>query len=274
MWQNLGRGLNRAWRVFGTGLSFAVFGIGGLFLGAVVCMVMRVIIHDPEAYSQATRRLVSRAFRLFAAFMAAVGVLRWRVDGIAHWPRDRGCLVIANHPTLIDIVFLIGLFDGADCVVKAGVLRNPFWGILVRAADYVSNENPAELLDAAVRRLQAGRTVVIFPEGTRTTPGQALAFSSAASAIAVRAGCWCLPVVITCTPPTLYKHLAWYRAPAVRADFRLRVCPPWPVAMAAGTIAAQRRAAHALTIEFEGLYARELDPSLPPAALPYNAAWR
>jgi 1-acyl-sn-glycerol-3-phosphate acyltransferase len=263
MWSSFGVGLNRAWRLIGTGLSFAVFGIGGLFLGVVVCMAMRLIIHDPAAYAQAARRLVSRAFRLFAAFMSAVGVLRWRVDGLAHWRRDRGYLVVANHPTLIDIVFLIGFFEGADCVVKAGVLRNPFWGILVRAADYVSNDNPAELLNEAARRLQAGRTVVIFPEGTRSTPGLPLSFGSAASAIAVRAGCWCLPVVITCTPPTLYKHLAWYRVPAVRVDVLLRICAPWQVAPADGTVAGLRRAGRDLTGKLEEFYTRELgsDPS-------------
>jgi 1-acyl-sn-glycerol-3-phosphate acyltransferase len=195
--------------------------------------------------------------------MSAVGVLRWRVDGLAHWRRDRGYLVVANHPTLIDIVFLIGFFEGADCVVKAGVLRNPFWGILVRAADYVSNDNPAELLNEAARRLQAGRTVVIFPEGTRSTPGLPLSFGSAASAIAVRAGCWCLPVVITCTPPTLYKHLAWYRVPAVRVDVLLRICAPWQVAPADGTVAGLRRAGRDLTGKLEEFYTRELgsDPS-------------
>ncbi|MEQ1801095.1 MAG: lysophospholipid acyltransferase family protein [Gammaproteobacteria bacterium] len=260
MWHRLANGLNRAWRLVATGLSFAVFGIGGLLLGLVVCIVLRIIIPDPDAYAQAARRLVSRAFRLFVTFMSAVGVLRWRVDGLEHWQRDRSYLVIANHPTLIDIVFLIGLFDGADCVVKAGVLRNPFWGLLVRAADYVSNEDPAALLDEAAGRLRTGRTVVAFPEGTRTTPGQQLVAAPAVSAIAVRAGCTCLPVVISCTPLTLYKNLAWHDVPAARVDFRLRICPAWDVPRAEGSLAEQRRAAHELGRKIEEFYVREIIP--------------
>ena len=276
MWRNVGVALNRAWRIFGTGLSFAVFGIGGFFLGAVVCIVLRLIIPDPAAYSQAVRRLVSRAFRLFVTFMSLVGVLRWQVEGLQHRQRNRGYLVVANHPTLIDIVFLVGLFEGADCVVKAGVLRNPAWGLLVRAADYVSNEDPAALLEECAWRLAVGRSVVLFPEGTRTVPGQPLAFGHAAGAIAVRAGCECLPVVITCDPPTLYKGLSWHRVPAIRVDFRLRVCPPLRLARSPGGYADQRRATHDFTRNLQEFFTRELaatGPSEPrpgpqPAASP------
>lgn len=255
MGRGLSRGLNRVWRVIGTGLSFAVFGIGGFLLGAAVCVALRVIIHDREAHAQAVRRMVSRAFRLFLSFMTMVGVLRWTVEGAGLWPRGHACLVVANHPTLIDIVFLLALFEGADCVVKAGAMRNPFWGLLVRAADYVSNEDPAALLEAAASRLRAGRTVVIFPEGTRTTPGQLPSFGTAAGAVAVRAGCWCLPVVIRCEPPTLYKGLPWYRVPAARVNFRLQLHAPWLVVAAGLQPARQRRAARMLTRQMEDFYA-------------------
>lgn len=251
-------------------------GGGGLILGLFVGVVLRVIIPDREAHAQVARRVASRAFRLFVWFMSLVGVLRWSLRGLEHWDRDQACLVVANHPTLIDIVFLLALFQGADCVVKAGVLRNPTWGLLVRAADYVSNEDVGLLLAEAVRRLRSGRTVIVFPEGTRTVPGQPLAFGSVAGAIAVRAGCQVLPVVITCTPPTLYKSLPWYRVPATRVDFQLRVCPPLAVAEVTGQPADLRRAAHALTRQLAAFFSRELgsgnmdvhDRAAQPAASP------
>lgn len=257
MRQTLVIALNRAWRIVGTGLSFAVMGVGGLFLGLYACLVLRIFFRDRSAYAQAARRIVSCAFRAFVGFMSMVGVLRWSVQGLDHWRRDRGCLVVANHPTLIDIIFLLAFFEGADCVVKASVLRNPTWRLLVRAADYVSNEDVGVLLAEAARRLQAGRTVVIFPEGTRTVPGEPLSFGAAAGAIAVRAGCECLPVFITCTPPTLYKSLPWYRVPPTRADFQLRVLPPFAVPRATGSLADVRRAAHDFTGRLAALFSRE-----------------
>jgi 1-acyl-sn-glycerol-3-phosphate acyltransferase len=255
---SISRSVNRAWRIVATGLSFAVFGAGGLFLGAVVCMAMRLIIHDPDAYAQAVRRLISRTFHLFITFMWLVGVLRWRATGQEHWRRERPYLVIANHPSLIDIVFLLSYFEGADCVVKSGVIHNPAWGLLVRAADYVSNEDPAALLDECARRLGSGRTVVLFPEGTRTVPGEPLQFGSAAGAIAARSGCKCLPVVITCDPPTLYKGLPWYRVPATRPEFVLRVCPPLAARPVTGAATDQRQAAREFTRELEQFFTRQL----------------
>jgi len=258
MCQPLVNSINRAWRIFATGLSFAVFGIGGFLLGTVMCLLMRLMIPDQDAYAQAVRRRVSSSFRLFAAFMGWVGVLRWQAQGLEHYQPGRPFLVVANHPTLIDIIFLLALFPGADCVVKAGVLRNPFWGLLVKAAGYVSNEDPGVLIDEAARRLQLGRSVVLFPEGTRSVPGQPLLFGSLAGAIAVRADCWCLPVAITCDPPTLYKGLVWHAVPARRVDIRLHICPPLRVWGVASDGVERRRAARLVSENLRAIIAAHL----------------
>jgi 1-acyl-sn-glycerol-3-phosphate acyltransferase len=215
--------VGQLYRVLATGLSFALFGVGGMVLGVVAGLFLRVIIHDPVTAGQLARRLVSHSFSLFVHFMSWAGVLRWRVEGV---PPACAGLVIANHPTLIDVVFLLAIFRGADCVVKDSVLRNPFWGALVRRAGYVSNADIESLIDACVARLRAGRTVILFPEGTRTSPGEALNFGPVAAMVAMRAGVPCLPVAITCAPITLYKGCPWYRVPAQRARFVLRHCPP------------------------------------------------
>ena len=254
MWGMVVNRLDRAWRLVGTGLSFTFFGIGGFLLGAVLCAILRLIIHDPARYAQVVRRLVSAAFRVFVWFMATVGVLRWRVEGMPARAMADGCLVVANHPSLIDIVFLIGLFDGADCVVKADVLRNPAFGLLTRAADYVSNDDAGVFLEQSIARLQAGRTVVIFPEGTRTVPGRPLAFSTAAGAILARSGAAAIPVIISCDPPTLYKGLPWYRIPARRPTFVLRVCAP----IVAVPGADPRQAARDTTRYLQAFFAAEL----------------
>ena len=258
MLQVLGRTLDRGWRLIGTGLSFAVFGIGGFIIGLFAVVGLQLVIRDRARRAQVARLIISRTFRGFTVFMSAVGVLRWSVEGASHWKRDQGCMVVANHPTLIDVVFLLGLFEGADCVVKAGVITNPFWSMLVRTADYISNEDLGALLAETANRLKAGRTVILFPEGTRTVPGAPLSFGPVAGLVAVRTGCQLLPVVITCTPPTLYKHLPWYRIPERRVDLRLRLCPGWSVALAEGKGTDQRRAARALTRDLEAFFGREL----------------
>jgi hypothetical protein len=99
--------------------------------------------------------------------------------------------VLANHPTLIDVVFLISLLPNADCVVKR-VACNPFMRGPVRAAGYISNDDGAGLVDDCIAAVRAGGSLVIFPEGTRSVPGQPPRLQRGAANIAVR-GRWTSP---------------------------------------------------------------------------------
>ena len=127
-----------------------------------------------------------------------------------------GLLILANHPTLIDVVLLVSLLPNADCVVKHAVARNPFMRGPVRAAGYVANSDGAGLVDDCIAAVHAGGNLVIFPEGTRTEPGQPLRLQRGAANIAVRGRLDITPVRITCTPLTLTKGQKWYRVPSRR----------------------------------------------------------
>ena len=71
--------------------------------------------------------------------------------------------------------------------------------------------------------LQNGQTLIIFPEGTRTQPGQAPAFHRGAAAIALRGAKILTPVIIKVSPTTLTKAEPWYRIPSRRVHFSFRV---------------------------------------------------
>ena len=64
--------------------------------------------------------------RFFLFFMNIVGVLRYQISGQEHIDSNRNYLIVANHPSLIDVVFLLSLFPTADCVIKQE-LRENFW---------------------------------------------------------------------------------------------------------------------------------------------------
>lgn len=168
------------------------------------------------------RRIIHQLFWLFVQFMYRSGVLTYRVEGAERLGRP-GQMVIANHPCLIDVVVLIAQIRDANCVVKQSLWDNPFMHGPVRAAQYISNSGSLDMLDEAAAALQDGQTLVVFPEGTRTTPGQAPDFHRGAAAIALRGARVITPVVITVSPTTLTKAEPWYRIPARRFHIRLRV---------------------------------------------------
>ena len=210
------------WRLVATAISFALFGLGGLCLRAVIFPVLSCLPGDAARHRERARTTISRLFWLFIRTMARMGVLTYDVQGAERLGRP-GQMIIANHPSLIDVVFLIGLVRNANCVVKQSLWQNPFTRSPVRAAQYISNDGSVDMLDNASDALQQGQTLIIFPEGTRTSPGQAPTFHRGAAAIALRGASIITPVVIKVSPTTLTKAEPWYRIPNRRFHFSLRV---------------------------------------------------
>jgi 1-acyl-sn-glycerol-3-phosphate acyltransferase len=199
----------------GTGLSFAVFGLAGLALGAIVFPAMRLAVRDPAAREQRCQRLVQRCFALFVRLMVGLGVLVVDVrDG--EKLAEPGQLVVANHPTLIDVVVLVSLMPQADCVVKREAWSNPFMRGVLRATGYLPNDGGDALVEACAERLRAGRSLVLFPEGTRSPEGSLGPFRRGFAHVALASGAPLRTVVIRCDPPTLMRGQPWYDVPERR----------------------------------------------------------
>ena len=206
------------WRLIATAASFTLFGLGGLSLRLVVFPLLSCLPGDAVRHRQRARYTVSRLFWLFIRFMTRTGVLSYEVHGAERLGRP-GQMIIANHPSLIDVVFLIGLMRDTNCVVKQSLWQNPFTRSPVRATQYISNDGSVDMLDNAAGALKEGQTLIIFPEGTRTRPGHAPAFHRGAAAIALRGAKILTPVVIKVSPTTLTKAEPWYRIPKRRVHF-------------------------------------------------------
>jgi 1-acyl-sn-glycerol-3-phosphate acyltransferase len=211
--------LRRYWRVFGAALGFLPVGIGGIF----VFPVLNLVVRDPARRQVMARNLIRLTFRGITRWMSALGVFQYQATGLQRLER-RGLLILANHPTLIDIVFLMAFVPDADCVVKAKLSRNPFTRAAVRAAGYIRNdEDGIRLVDDCVASVHAGGNLIIFPEGTRTGANGSIHLKRGAARIAIRAPCNVTPVVIRCTPPMLVKGKEWWRLPDRLSQFSIEV---------------------------------------------------
>lgn len=251
----------RLWRIFATGLSFVCFGIGGLLLWLVVLPLQALIWRNAARRQQAARTVVQAVFRLFIGFMRLLGLIRYEVRGAEKLQR-RGLLILANHPTLIDVAFLIGLVPNASCVVKSTLATHPCTRGPVRATGYICNNPGSDLLLACTDTLAAGSNLIIFPEGTRSRPGQALKMQRGAAQIALRGGLDITPVRIQCEPLGLYKGQPWWTVAKRPLRFTLEVgddLPSAPVLEAAG--GEHGRAARRLT---ESLIQFFSEPARPP----------
>ena len=220
--------LNYGWRLVATGMSFVVFGVCGLLFSVLVFPLAWLWPHRASRQRMVTT-IIHWFFRALVAFLQWVGVMELDVSGAVALREAGPVVVVANHPTYLDVVVLLALTPSACCVVKNAHWGNPcFWGI-VRAAEYVSNVDPVELVEASARQIAAGYTMIIFPEGTRSpAPNRLHAFSRGFAHIALKAGTPVLPVLMDCDPPAFTKQMRWYHVPP-RA-FRIRVSVLEPVA--------------------------------------------
>jgi 1-acyl-sn-glycerol-3-phosphate acyltransferase len=215
--------LDRAWRIVATGLGFAAFAIGSLALGVIVFPLLHLAVRDRQRAALLARTLIRFIFRGLVRAMQVAGVLTVEVHGLGRL-RGGGRLILANHPTLIDVVLLMALVERGDCLVKGALGRNPLTRGVVRAAGFVFNDDGGEeLLADCMRSVRTGNSLIIFPEGTRTSRTGPMRLQRGAARVAVHGAVDITPVRIRCTPGTLAKGEKWYRVPHRRPHFRIEV---------------------------------------------------
>ncbi len=215
--------LNFTWRLFATGFSFSIFGIGGVVLGFILFPPMRLTSRNRDLVNQRSQFVVHLSFRLFVWMMQVLGVLTYEVQGREKLRQPGANIIVSNHPSLIDVVFILSIVPHAFCAVKKVAWSNPFMAGIMWATGYIPNNEPMRFIDDCVERVRGGRCLVIFPEGTRSVPGQTIKLRRGAASIIVKSEQPFIPVHITSDPPTLTKSEKWYQIPHKRVHFKIVV---------------------------------------------------
>jgi len=214
--------INYCRRLFATALSFFSFGLGGFLLWILVFPILSLLPGSRAQKISRGQKVVHVSFYIFIGLMHRLGIMTYEINGLEKLNRP-GQLIVANHPTLIDIVFLISRIQLACCIVKARLWHNPFMRGPILNAGYISNGDPEHMITECVAWLQSGGCMIIFPEGTRSIPGKPYHFQRGAAAIALQANAIVTPVTITCYPSTLTKAERWYQIPHCRFHLAMHV---------------------------------------------------
>jgi len=217
---------NYLWRVGATGFSFASFGMGGVAIGGLVAPLVNLSTQNLSLRQQRTQKVIKYSFKGFTEMMVKLGIMTYEVEGLEKLQHSKQELVIANHPTLVDVVVLIGLMEQANCVVKQALWSNPFTKGPVQNAGYILNAGSEQFIQDCVKKINTDQaaSLLIFPEGTRTAKGELLnEFQRGAANIAIRANVPIRPVLITCTPSTLTKNEKWYHVPSKPFHIQVKV---------------------------------------------------
>ena len=166
-----------------------------------------------NAISYALRHWMWRLASALSGGLTVTG--KWRGAG--------GCIVVANHSSHADTAALLAALP-AKAKPVFGAAADYWFDVPVRRfiATSLAGVLPVRrtgdgsydaLLAAVGPALKAGRTVVIYPEGTRSTDGNIGQFRSGALRLARDCGVPIVPVALTGTADVLPKGGRWSPAP-------------------------------------------------------------
>jgi 1-acyl-sn-glycerol-3-phosphate acyltransferase len=114
---------------------------------------------------------------------------------------DQPMVVFSNHQSTWETIFLYSLLEPVVPILKKELLDIPFWGWALRLQKPIAidrskpREATRSLLSQGRERLHSGLSVLVFPEGTRATPGTIGKFSRSGSQLAASTGAPLVPIV-------------------------------------------------------------------------------
>ncbi len=194
------------------------------------------------------RRTIAAAFRFYLSMLARLNLVRVDLRVLDVLNREPPLIIAPNHPGLLDAVLMLSRLPSVGCIIRADRLNHPLFGAGARLARYIPNDHKLGMIRQAVAELRAGRHLLLFPEGTRTTQRPVNAFRNGPALIAQQAGVPVQTVFIETDSPFLGKHWPWFRRPELPVVLRVRLGRRFP----------PRTPVRAFTAELEDYFRTEL----------------
>ena len=186
--------------------------------------------------------------------------LDFEIDGLERLRQPRPAIYIFNHQSLLDAMVLAHLLrEDVVALCKAEMANNPLLGPLLRQVDTIFVDREArdqgEVLRRAFNVLASGRSLVVAPEGTRSTLGNVQPFKHGAFLLARKAGVPIVPIVLHNVKDALPKGGFLIRP----ATIRISVLDP----IEPGRISNIRQCCSEVESQYAALLGRSAAASLP-----------
>ena len=159
------------------------------------------------------------------------------VRGLSNIDFSRSYIFMSNHQSLFDIPVILGYIPVQfRWLAKHELFQIPLFGIAMQRAGYISinrtNRRSAfKSLKIAARIIRSGVSVVIFPEGTRSSDGHILPFKKGGFVLAIESRVPIVPVIIQGASAILTKKqkkitpgeiIIEVRAPILTTDYTFK----------------------------------------------------
>ena len=160
--------VNMYWR---TVLCFGYFGLTmPLFISPYSLLFFAVLGNTPESRLRYHKQMQ----RLAKHYCFMLGGLHYTIDNPYKVQLDDGpSVIISNHQSLIDIMIFLSLTPKMVVMVKDYIWKNPVFHTVADKLDCFPLSMDDEHKEALFKRVtEEGYSIMLFPEGTRTTTGE------------------------------------------------------------------------------------------------------
>jgi 1-acyl-sn-glycerol-3-phosphate acyltransferase len=234
-----------------------VFYLYFLVLGILFSLIVFPLVELLNLLFPGARKLYSSVAILF--YRSVIGLLKLgRVirivsfEGNANLHRHKPCIYVSNHRTMLDVLIYLARVKETNCLIKAAPSAKriihaeenetsrsampgwwaPFIKVILQVLGYIhipEEKNDLagimESFQACRNSLREGRSIIIFPEGTRSATGRLLPFLNLPFKLACEEKVPIVPLVIYNSIPFMQKGSIAIDIPN-RVDFKISVLPP------------------------------------------------
>ncbi len=133
-------------------------------------------------------RIITSWSHFFIFWARVTCGLKYHVEGLSNLPKENA-IVVSNHQSTWETIFFQVILPPQNWVLKKELLYIPGFGWSLALLEPIAIERKElnsikTLLKKGIKSLQAGKWLVVFPEGTRVSMGSSQRFSRTAAALA------------------------------------------------------------------------------------------
>ncbi len=206
----------------------SVFAFTYFVFGCLLLTLIGVVFTRLNPFNREKSKLVyHRILQKFArSIMYTMGNVKKNIINPLHEDFSRPAIVISNHQSFLDILALIMLHPKLILFTNKWVWNSPFFGHVVRMADYFPvTESVEQSISLLEDRVKQGYSIAIFPEGTRSEDGVLKRFHKGAFFLAEKLDLDVLPILIHGTGYTMPKKDYLLKDGTITLKFLDRIKP-------------------------------------------------
>lgn len=146
--------------------------------------------------------------RHFLTFLQVYSIVE--ISGFENLDLNKNSLFVANHRGRFDAVLLLSIFKNGCVLIKSNYARLPIYNSFVKHLDFVAVDSGSpRTLAFALRKCKdlftKGKSLLVFPEGTRASSGRLLPFKEFAFKLASDMNSAIFPVIVHSDYPFMSK---------------------------------------------------------------------